>query len=299
MAADARARPRAIYAERLAARRTTRAVLDGRDRLIANLRGLAFVAAGLLAWMGLGRGWVPWWSTLVAAALFVTLVIVHAVVLAARARVDRAIAMYETAIGRIDEKAPAGDGGARLQPPGHPYARDLDLFGPGALFSFLSSARTRPGEERLAAWLLAPATIEEARARQAAALELSERVDLREDLALLGDDVRADVDAAALAEWGEAEARPPIGAAVAVALGALSLATLGAIVWWWGFDGPPAPTGVGIALVALVHRLVRDRVRAANRAVVTRYEYHAINFLGFLWLGCLVILLRGSARFMR
>ena len=29
------------------------------------------------------------------------------------------------------------------------------------------------------------------------------------------------------------------------------------------------------------------------RRLVTRYEYHAINFLGFLWLGCIVILLRG------
>jgi transposase len=30
------------------------------------------------------------------------------------------------------------------------------------------------------------------------------------------------------------------------------------------------------------------------RRLVTRYEYHALNFLGFLWLGCIVILLRGS-----
>jgi transposase len=29
------------------------------------------------------------------------------------------------------------------------------------------------------------------------------------------------------------------------------------------------------------------------RRLVTRYEYHAINFLGFVWLGCLLILLRG------
>jgi transposase len=29
------------------------------------------------------------------------------------------------------------------------------------------------------------------------------------------------------------------------------------------------------------------------RRLVTRYEYHAMNFLGFVWLGCLVILLRG------
>lgn len=264
---DPRARPRAIYVERLAARRARRALLDGRDRTIANLRGLTFVATAALAWMGLARGWVPGWSALVPAALFVALVILHGVVLAARARVDRAIALLELGIGRIDEKAPPGDGGAGLAPAGHPYARDLDLFGPGALFAFLSSARTRPGEERLAAWLLAPATVEEARGRQAAVAELKERVDLREELALYGDDVRADVDAAALASWGEGAAPSPMSGAASVALAALSAATVGATAWWWGFGGPPLPSVIGIALVALVHRLLRDRVRAATRAV--------------------------------
>jgi len=264
---DPRARPRAIYAERLAARRARRAILDGRDRTIANLRGLTFLATAALAWMALGRGWVPGWTALVGAAAFVALVIVHASVLAARARVDRAIALIELGLGRIDEKAPPGDGGARLAPPGHPYARDLDLFGPGALFAFLSSARTRPGEERLAAWLLAPAPVEEVRARQAAVAELAERVDLREELALLGDDVRADVDAAALAAWGEAAAPAPLSGPLSVVLALLSAATLASIVWWWGFDGSPLPSAVGIALVALGHRLLRDRVREATRAV--------------------------------
>ena len=267
MLEDPRARPRAIYAERLAARRARRAILDGRDRTIANLRGLTFLATAALAWMALGRGWVPGWTALVGAAAFVALVIVHASVLAARARVDRAIALIELGLGRIDEKAPPGDGGARLAPPGHPYARDLDLFGPGALFAFLSSARTRPGEERLAAWLLAPAPVEEVRARQAAVAELAERVDLREELALLGDDVRADVDAAALAAWGEAAAPAPLSGPLSVVLALLSAATLASIVWWWGFDGSPLPSAVGIALVALGHRLLRDRVREATRAV--------------------------------
>ena len=45
------------------------------------------------------------------------------------------------------------------------------------------------------------------RARQAAVAELTPRLDLREDLALLGADVPAGVELARLAEWGEA---PPI-----------------------------------------------------------------------------------------
>ena len=43
---------------------------------------------------------------------------------------------------------------------------DLDLFGPASLFELLSIARTRAGEETLAAWLLAPADPDEIVARQ-------------------------------------------------------------------------------------------------------------------------------------
>ena len=48
----------------------------------------------------------------------------------------------------------------------------LDLFGRGSLFELLSRAQTQRGEERLAAWLLAPAAADEVRARQAAVAEL-------------------------------------------------------------------------------------------------------------------------------
>ncbi len=30
------------------------------------------------------------------------------------------------------------------------------------------------------------------------------------------------------------------------------------------------------------------------RRLVTRYEYHALNFLGFVWLGCVLILVRNA-----
>ena len=69
--------------------------------------------------------------------------------------------------------AGTGPDGARFLE-GHPYARDLDLFGPGSLFQLLDTARTEIGEETLADWLREGATIEEIRARQAAVAELRE-----------------------------------------------------------------------------------------------------------------------------
>ncbi len=52
-----------------------------------------------------------------------------------------------------------------------------------------------------------PRSHQEAAARQQAVRELSTRLDLREDLALLGEDVRSGVRAALITDWG---ARPPI-----------------------------------------------------------------------------------------
>src|SRR5204862_2986122 len=76
-----------------------------------------------------------------------------------------------------------------------------------SLFELLSSARTRIGEETLAAWLKAPAGHGAVRARQEAATELAPRTDLREDLAVLGEDARTGLRADALAAWGERPAR--------------------------------------------------------------------------------------------
>src|SRR5205085_12021769 len=88
----------------------------------------------------------------------------------------------------------------------HPYAQDLDLFGKAGLFELLCTARTRIGQDTLAAWLKAPAPPPIVRDRQQAVQELRTRVDLREELAILAEDARTGVDPAHLASWGEAPA---------------------------------------------------------------------------------------------
>jgi hypothetical protein len=85
--------------------------------------------------------------------------------------------------------AGTGEPGNAYLDDAHPCARDLDLFGPGSVFERLHLAGSRQGEDALAAWLRSPASPAEVRARQAAVGELRDRLDLREDLALLGRDV--------------------------------------------------------------------------------------------------------------
>jgi hypothetical protein len=222
---------------RLAARREAVAREDRRDARLAGARLAVFAAALALAWLSLARDLLSAWWLALPAATFVLLVVRHDRALRARARARRAVAFHEAALARIEERwAGAGEPGDGLAPPDHLYAHDLDLFGRGSLFELLCAARTRPGAERLAAWLLSPADPDEVRARQGAVRDLSPRLDLREDLAVLGDDVRAAVDAGALARWGEA---PPIlpgwlGPA-GLAVAAASLA--GAAAWGAGLTG--------------------------------------------------------------
>ena len=118
----------------------------------------------------------------------------------------RAIAFYDRGLARLtDQWAGSGETGERFLDPSHPYARDLDLFGRASLFEYLSTARTRAGEETLAQWLLEAAPAGEILARQAAVRELQSRVAFRERLFCAGETVRLGVQPEPLSAWGESE----------------------------------------------------------------------------------------------
>ena len=137
-------------------------------------------------------------------AVFVFLAILHERRLESIRLRQRTIHFYERGIARLEDRwAGTGETGERFLEPNHPYARDLDLFGRGSLFELICTARTRSGEETLAAWLLSAAPLEEIVARQAAVSDLKGRVGFREKLFLLGETVRLGVHPDALSAWGE------------------------------------------------------------------------------------------------
>jgi hypothetical protein len=116
----------------------------------------------------------------------------------------RAIDFFERGLARIGDRWSAtGESGERFLDPLHPYARDLDLFGAGSLFELLCTARTRAGEQTLAAWLLAAAPVETLEARQKAVRDLKGRGGFRAKLFCLGETVRLGVHPEALTAWGE------------------------------------------------------------------------------------------------
>jgi hypothetical protein len=198
---------RAAYSESAKQRRAEAAAAERRHRALGYAQ-LATAAAGLaIAGVALARGFSVAWSG-IAVVVFVALLVAHDRLLRDLERRRRAVSYFEQGLARLDgEWAGKGDAGDRYLDPAHPYAQDLDLFGKGSLFELLCSARTRIGQDTLAAWLLAPATAAEALRRNDAVHELQPRIDLREDLAILADEAHEGVDATALAAWGEA---PPL-----------------------------------------------------------------------------------------
>jgi len=238
--------PRSEVQARLDARRARAAALDRDDARLALARLVAFLAAAGVGWAVLAgpritAGWLA-----PPALAFLALAVVHDRVLRARSRARRAIAFHEAALARMEGRfPPGGRHGERFADPEHPYAQDLDLFGPESLFELLCAARTAPGEARLAAWLLEPAEAGEVADRQRAAATLAPALDLREDLAVLGEDVRASVDPSELAAWGERGRTLP-GWTGPGALALAAGAVLGALAWWAG----AGPWLLGGALLA-------------------------------------------------
>jgi hypothetical protein len=124
----------------------------------------------------------------------------------------------------------------------------------------MCTCRTRPGEDRLAGWLAAPTDAHEIRDRQPAAAELGEAIELREDLASLGDDARSEVDPARIVAWATAPIALASRAVRAIA-GVLGIAAAVALVAWLVGIGP-GPLVVIIVLALPVHALVGRRSRA-------------------------------------
>jgi hypothetical protein len=224
--------PRAEYGRRLASRRAAGQQLERRHRTIGNCRLLTAIAGVILSFFAITRDAPSPLSLILPTAIFVALFIFHAQVNRERSRCARAAAFYERALERLDNRwAGHGETGERFKHTQHPYAEDLDLFGRGSLFEYLSTARTRAGEEMLADWLRAPSPPAVLRARHTAVSELKSRLDLREDLAILGEEIRTGAHTDSLAQWGE---RPPAfdkqPARIAIAL--LSALAVASFIAW-------------------------------------------------------------------
>lgn len=182
-----RENPAFVYGTRLEARRAALGKLDARSRRISDARLVDFAALAAVAWLAWGSNAISGvWIALPLAA-FVALIVAHEKTIRRMRDARRAEEYYADCLARAEERPQERElRGEQHADSSHPYADDLDLFGPSSLFASLASVRTRFGEATLARWLLAPADDETIRARQRAIDELRARVDFRERLAVAG-----------------------------------------------------------------------------------------------------------------
>jgi hypothetical protein len=244
---DKSARPREIYAERLAERERLVKYFDRRHANLGTLRLFVFLAAAAVLWF------TRWYWIFPPLAVFIALVWMQSRAERGAECARRAMRFYERGISRIENRwqNEANETGVRFADPHHPYAGDLNLFGHASLFQLLSIARTRGGETRLADWLKAPAPIEEVRARHEAVDELRPMLELRERIVILGDDLSSGTNPDQLAAWAIAPPQPFPNWKRSSAL-IFSLIALAALGWFFTANPDATLALVSIGLVETI-----------------------------------------------
>ncbi|HEX2877920.1 MAG TPA: DNA mismatch repair protein MutS [Polyangiaceae bacterium] len=277
------ATPEQGYGERAAQFAQQADELGRKVASIANLRGLSFAAAlvlALIAAFAQGQAWAA--PALVpCVALFVGSVVWH----------GRVIAAWETALrwwyvnehGRLragGEWRSLPDRGEGLAPSNHPYANDLDLFGPSSLFQRINVAHTRFGQQLLASWLCQPTRVEDAQRRQRIARKLAPDVQLRQELeartlslSLPRIWTRSDVkpiaapDPEPLLSWAESARLPQFSNVHVSLLRALTVVTLSCVVAANVWPLPKLVWFVPVCLQLVVAFRFRDVVAHAHHSV--------------------------------
>jgi hypothetical protein len=126
------------------------------------------------------------------------------------------------------------------------------------------------GEDTLAAWLLAPSPVAQLTRRQASVAELRSRLDLREDIAILGEDLKVGVRPEALTEWAESPNQLTRSWIRWLSLFLATAAIAAAIVWaeW----GTKTPFFTIVIIEIVITASLRKRTAAVLHATEEAFE---------------------------
>ncbi len=261
--ADDQAHPQEEYSRRLDQRRQVVQRDTRMHRGIADARLGVFTVGLILAWVALWTGKISLWWVVLPAIGFFALIVAYDRVGRVLRKAERASSYYEAALDRLaDRWAGRGESGSQFSDEEHLFALDLDLFGTGSVFERLCVARTSSGQRKLADWLRQPTdSVLEIQARQAALVELRDRLDLREDVALLGDDVRVGVAPESLIAWGQGT--PIVRSTGLLRLVAAILAAVNvlAVIGWAFFEAGRLPALFAFLIAGGFAWTLRGRVR--------------------------------------
>ena len=263
--------PIELYSQKLAQRKERLAVFDTLNARIEGARLAIGASFLIIAWLCLGPVKLAAVWLCVPVAAFVAVFIYHQRIRMRRMQAQRAVQFYEAGLDRINDRWNGkGTTGARFEAQHHIYGDDLDLFGKDSLYELLCAARTLPGENILAQWLLAPADVSSIRGRHTSIADLRERFAFRESMAIDGDSLKIALHPESLDAWARAPNQldrawirwtAPLMAALAI----------GAIAAWavWGVLFPLLAV---IAVEAALGYLLRKPIHAAITTVESAFE---------------------------
>ena len=254
--------PHASYGVALADAQGQLASLRRWLRLVVWIRIASLVLFVGLAGQACSQHNPAWGGPVLTVLLFVALSVLIALIERRANRHESEVGYYQAGLARLEgRKAEAAPEGARFVDPAHPYALDLDIFGPSSLFSTLCAARTGTGQATLARWLTQAGSVDEIKQRQQAVTELSKLLALRRDLWLAGGTLGKQVREEALEAWLSAPCTP-VSRSRRIATGLFGLAGLLAL---YAFV---EPRFLGVAAAAvLVQRWFVFKYRTLVRSV--------------------------------
>jgi MutS domain V len=225
--------PREEYAKRLEIRIKAVARKESQHIRLGNAKLVVVAAAIVLLWLIFANHVSAYWLAL-PAGTYATLAILHEQTIRARDHAKTAAAFYRAGFARMDDRwSGTGATGDRFRDPKHVYADDLDLFGRGCLFELLSTSRLPMGENRLAEWLLSPSPVREIIDRQRLVTELNPKLDLREDLAVTVEDLRARLNPESLTKWCDGESPVDGGIGLRIIAAALAVAAVATLLFYF------------------------------------------------------------------
>lgn len=181
--------------------------------LVGNLR-LATVIAALAGAVAAYRLHHELWSfviMLLGITLFVLLAFRHAVLFARADRLTALVSVNKQGLDRMQGTWTSfSDCGSEFVNPEHPFTSDLDIFGNGSLYQYLTSAKTWSGKRLLANLLdgSAPRKKADILDRQIAVRELAHLAAWRQEFACSACTPDIDKNPQEIFAWGEA-ASPP------------------------------------------------------------------------------------------
>jgi hypothetical protein len=266
--------PSAEYTKRLDERRLWLVESHRKSQFVSYLRLVAGVMSLLAIYMVLALHQFSAWYILLPVGFYVGLVIYSMSVYPKELRALRAVRFYELGLARIKgEWVGNGNPGTSFVDSSNLYVNDLDIFGVGSVFELLCTARTQAGQETLARWLSAPASCTEVRRRQGAVEELRNNVDLREDLAILGREMRTTVQPEIMTGWATSPIQMESTAARILAPILVAL-TMGTFTYMWFYGGPPLFFFVAV----LAHGGYGTWYRSRVKGIKSSFEAHAREF---------------------